>query len=107
MSQYPPGVPPGYPPPNFPPGMPPGMGQGYFMPGASRTSGAAITSLVCGLLGCVPLVTGVVAVITGIVGISATSNPAVKGRGMAIAGLILGLISVGLWLAFGGGLAAA
>jgi Domain of unknown function (DUF4190) len=107
MSQYPPGVPPGYPPPNFPPGMPPGMGQGYSIPGSSRTSGAAITSLVCGILGCIPLVTGVVAVITGIVGISATSNPAVKGRGMAIAGLILGLISIGLWLAFGGGLAAA
>src|SRR5271156_6556428 len=104
MSQYPPGGTPGYPPPpNYPPGMPPGMppgfaGQGYSMPASTRTSGAAITSLVCGLLGCVPFVTGLVAVITGIIGISATGNPAVRGRGMAIAGLILGLLSIGGWL---------
>jgi hypothetical protein len=108
MSQYPPGGTPGYPPPpNYPPGMPPGMGgQGYSMPASTRTSGAAITSLVCGLLGCVPFVTGLVAVITGIIGISATGNPAVRGRGMAIAGLILGLLSIGGWLAFGGGMMA-
>jgi hypothetical protein len=100
MSQYPPGGPQGYP-PNFPPGGPQGFGpQGYSLPPATRTSAAAITSLVCGLLMCIPLVTGLVAVLTGIIGISATSNPAIKGRGMAIAGLILGLISLAVW---GGG----
>jgi hypothetical protein len=105
MSQYPPGGTSGYPPPNFPPGMPPGFGgQGYSMPSASRMSGAAITSFVCGLILCVPFLTGLVAAITGIVGISATGNPAVRGRGLAIAGLILGLLNIGLWLAFSGGM---
>ncbi|MGD0768546.1 MAG: DUF4190 domain-containing protein [Tepidisphaeraceae bacterium] len=104
MSQYPPGGSQGYP-PNFPPGGPQGFGpQGYSLPPATTTSGAAITSLVCGLLMCIPGVTGLIAVLTGIIGISATSNPAVKGRGMAIAGLILGLLSLGGWGLFGSGI---
>jgi hypothetical protein len=70
-----------------------------------RTSGAAITSLVCGLLMCIPFVTGLIAVITGIIGIGTTGNPAVRGRGIAIAGLILGILSLGFW-GIGGGAAA-
>jgi Domain of unknown function (DUF4190) len=98
MSQMPPGGPPNYP-PNYPPYVPPGMQgpSGYSLPPTTRTSGAAITSLVCGLIMCIPFVTGLVAVITGFIGISTTSNPAVKGRGMAIAGLILGLLSLAGW----------
>jgi hypothetical protein len=101
MSQYPPpGGPPMYP-PNVPPGGPGGFGPpGYSLPSQSRTSAAAVTSLICGLLGCVPGVTGLIAVITGIIGISRTGNPAIKGRGMAIAGLILGLISLAGWGTF-------
>ncbi|HEY1922777.1 MAG TPA: DUF4190 domain-containing protein [Tepidisphaeraceae bacterium] len=108
MSQMPPGGPPGYP-PNYPPYVPPGMQMpgGYSMQPNVRTSGAAIASLVCGLILCIPFVTGLVAIITGIVGISTTGNPAVKGRGMAIAGLILGLINFGLWGAGGGAIAVA
>jgi len=107
MSQYPPGGSQGYP-PSFPPGGPQGFGpQGYSLPAGTRTSAAAITSLVCGLLLCIPVVTGLIAVVTGIIGISATGNPAVKGRGMAIAGLILGLLSLGGWGLFGGGIYAA
>jgi hypothetical protein len=102
MSQMPPGGPPDYP-PNFPPYASPGT-QGYSLPPQGRTSGAAITSLVCGLIFCVPFVTGLVAIITGFVGISATKNPAVRGRGMAIAGLILGLLSLAGWGLFGGGI---
>lgn len=99
MSQMPPpGYPPGYP-PNFPPQGP----GGYALPPAMRTSAAAITSLVCGLILCVPVVTGLVALITGFVGISSTGNPAVKGRGMAIAGIILGLINLGIWGSVGYG----
>jgi len=74
------------------------------LPPAGRTSAAAITSLVCGLIMCVPFVTGLVAIITGFVGISSTSNPAVKGRGMAVAGLILGFLSIAGWGLFGGGM---
>ena len=83
MSQY---FPPSNQPSNFGPvppqppyaGMPPA-----YQP--QRTSAAAVTSLVCGILGCF-IITGIVAIITGIIGLSATSNPNVKGRGMAVAG---------------------
>jgi hypothetical protein len=69
------------------------------MPQMPRTSAAAVTSLVCGLLLCLPI--GVVAIITGIVGISATKNPYIRGRGMAVTGLILGIIGLIVWC--GGG----
>jgi hypothetical protein len=57
----------------------------------TRTSAAAVISLICGVLGCF-IVTGIVAIITGIVGLRATRNPQVKGRGMAIAGIALGVV---------------
>jgi len=53
---------------------------------------------------CIPFATGVIALLTGIIGIGATSNPAVKGRGMAISGIILGLLSLILWGLCGGGI---
>jgi uncharacterized protein DUF4190 len=100
MSQYPPGGPPG-----VPPGYPPqGFGpQGYSLPAMTKTSGAAVCSLVCGLVMCIPGLTGLVAVITGIIGIAETGKPAVKGRGMAIAGLILGILSLVGWGGIGVG----
>src|SRR5687768_3906578 len=81
--------------------------QSYPQPGTPmerpRTSGAAITSLILGILGCVPLITSILAVILGIVGIRATRQPNVGGRGLAIAGLILGLIGIIGWATMGGG----
>lgn len=71
-------------------------------PWPSRTSAAAVASLVLGVLGCMPFCTGVLAIITGIVGISVTGNPSIKGRGMAIAGLILGTLSLIGWTGVGG-----
>ena len=105
----PPPPPPG---PPTPPGQgggfqpPPGYGQpqGYqpygFQPVAqqSKTSGMAIASLVCslaGLLLCgVPAILGV---IFGFVGLSQTKDGARNGRGMAMAGLIIGVAVVLLW----------
>lgn len=90
MSQYPPTTMP-----------PPGYANPGMMP--QRTSAAAVASLIFGILGCL-VITGIIAIITGIVGIKATKNPNVKGRGMAIAGLILGLIgTLGGGLCIGGG----
>jgi hypothetical protein len=63
----------------------------------TRTSAAAVTSLVCGLLLCIPGITGLIAIICGAVGIGATKNPAVRGRGMAVAGLILGILNIAGW----------
>lgn len=74
------------------------------MPGdRPRTSAAAIASLIFGILGCLPFVTSIIAVILGIVGIRKTSDPRVTGRGMAIAGLVLGLIGLVGWGTMGGG----
>jgi hypothetical protein len=104
MSNFPPPPPQGnYPPPPNYGQMPPGGGYpqpaGYGMaPVPPRTSGAAIGSLVCGLLGCIPFVTSLVAVILGFVGLRATSRPGVSGRGLAIAGLILGLLGILGWV---------
>ena len=63
----------------------------------------AILSLVFGCLGCIPLLGGVLAVVFGMLGIrDANRDPWHSGKGLAIAGLVLGTISLGLWLLFGG-----
>ena len=90
----------GQPPGAYPPG--PGAG-GYGVPPQRQTSGAAIASLIFGILGCIPYVTGFLAVVLGILGIRKTSDPRYSGRGMAIGGLLLGLISLVLWGLLGGG----
>ncbi|WP_197429204.1 DUF4190 domain-containing protein, partial [Microbacterium sp. CCH5-D1] len=68
------------------------------------TSGLAVTSLVCGIAGVVliwailPILASIAAVITGHMALKQTkSDPSVGGRGMAIAGLILGyaMIAIG------------
>ena len=79
-----------------------GYGSGGTADGRRRTSGAAIASLVLGILGCVPFITGLLAVLLGILGIRKTRDPLVGGRGLAIAGLILGIISVLGWGSAGG-----
>lgn len=91
--------PPGYgaPPP------PPGPYGGYMPPGQPRKSnGAAIGSLVCGVLFCIPVVTSLAAVILGFVGLRKARDAQVGGKGLAVAGLILGLLGVGGWVLFGG-----
>jgi hypothetical protein len=96
--QYPPGQ---YPPGAYPPGYPP---PGMMMP-PPRTSAAAVISLVLGILFCIPGIASLGAMLFGIVGIRATSSPQVRGRGIAITGLIFGLLGVLFWgaCAAGGG----
>jgi hypothetical protein len=94
----------GYPPPPPPPGYPqtpypygaPGMAQSYAAPMPPKSSGLAIASLICGIVGLCVGPTGVAAVITGHLALSniKQSGGAVTGRGMAIAGLILGYIEI-------------
>ncbi|HEV2294964.1 MAG TPA: DUF4190 domain-containing protein [Tepidisphaeraceae bacterium] len=64
------------------------------------TNGWAIASLVSGLLGCVPYAMGVIALVTGIIGLKKTSDPRYTGRGMAIGGIVLGALSLVFWLFF-------
>jgi hypothetical protein len=84
------------------------MSQGYYEQDAGgygaqpvpQGNPSAVVSLVCGILGCIPLITGLLAVIFGIVGLNKARNPYVSGKGMSIAGLILGVISLIGWGAF-------
>jgi hypothetical protein len=61
-----------------------------------KTNGAAIASLVCGILGCVPFVTSLAAIILGVVGIGGSRKTG-SGKGMAIAGIILGILGILIW----------
>jgi hypothetical protein len=88
--------------PPQPPYAPRPQSDPYYPP-PPTTSAAAIVSLICGILGCVPFLTGIIAVITGIIGITVTQRPNVRGTGMAIAGLILGILSLLGWGLFGFG----
>jgi dolichyl-phosphate-mannose--protein O-mannosyl transferase len=61
---------------------------------APHTSGLSIAALVLGLLGIWPL-----AIIFGGIGISQTKQGRnVSGRGMAIAGLVLGIVVGAFWI---------
>ncbi len=65
-----------------------------------KTSGLAIAALVMGIAAFVvfgPL--AVLAIIFGAIGISqANKDPNLKGKGMAVAGLVLGIIAVAGWV---------
>lgn len=71
-----------------------------------RTSGLAIASIVCGILSLVffwvPLVgflLGIIAIIFGAVAIRQIGRePNLGGRGMAVAGLVCGIVGVAGWV---------
>jgi hypothetical protein len=93
-------------PPPAPPGMaPPPPAGGYAMPAPVRpkTSGLAVAALVVGLVGWMFCGVGsVVAIALGAIalGTIAKSEGALTGRGMAVAGLVLGIIGVVATAAF-------
>jgi len=76
---------------------------GYYQ--AVPTSGLAIASMVCGILGFLTCVTGIPAVICGHMALSRINAApfSVAGRGMAIAGLVMGYLCI-LGLLFYAGL---
>ncbi len=84
--------PPAYPNQQFQP-VPPAPGP--------KNNGWAIASLICGILGCIPVVTSLLAAIFGIVGIRKAKEPGTSGKGLAIAGLVLGIIGLIGWSAGG------
>ena len=91
----PPGYAPAYPPPGY--GYPP-----YPRP-SGPTSGWAMAALIFGLLGfCLPILGSLLGIIFGIVGISKTRENRAGGRGMAVAGLVLGIVTLlaaPIWIA--------
>lgn len=95
--------PPAYPPP--PPGTPPAAYGGYGQP--VQTSPLAIVSLVLGIVGllcCTFFVLGIGAAVTGFLARKqiSESQGRLKGAGMALAGLILGIASIVLAVVYWG-----
>lgn len=87
----------GYPPPPagaYPAAAPYAPGQ-YAPPPSSRTDGVSIAALVTGLLAL-----AVVPLVLGIVGLRRTKRNGTQGRGLAIAGIILGALEIVGWIAF-------
>lgn len=116
MSQYPPNPnqppqQPGYGAPGTPPGGYPPPGVGYAAPGtygAPQGSNAwGITSLITGIVGfCIPFVGGGLAFLFGLIGIF-RGRKVKRGTGLSVVGLILGILSLGMWLLFSGTIFAA
>jgi hypothetical protein len=97
MSQYPP-QPPQYPPQTPPPpGFSPGSG-----PQGQQSNGLAITALIMGILSCIPGV-GLLAILFGALGMGKAKDPRVGGKGLAIVGIVLGLIGIIAWAGIGYG----
>ncbi|MCW2661515.1 MAG: hypothetical protein JWP83_2667 [Mycobacterium sp.] len=105
MTEQPPGYPP-YPPPPGGYGYPPPSGYppqyGYPPPQSPGTNAMAIASLVCSLFGWVCLFIGaLLGVIFGFVALSQIKRTGQRGRGMAIAGIVIGsvllVLGIALW----------
>lgn len=70
------------------------VGQG----GRKPVSALAVSSLICSLLFCIPFVTSAVGLLLGIVGVAITGPMGRRsGRGIALAGLILGVLGLFGW----------
>ena len=81
------------------PGQPPSaatVGPVAAPPRPAPTSGWSIAAFVCGLLGCT-IIGGLLAIIFAILGFRAAKRGR-KGRGFAIAGLVLGLLWIVIWI---------
>jgi len=83
------------PPPPAQPGVP------YQPIQPPRNNGWAIGSLICGILGCIPIITSLLAIIFGIIGIKKSNEPNTSGKGLAIVGIVLGIIGILGWAGFG------
>lgn len=71
-------------------------------PPARESNTAALISMICGVLLCIPLLTSIPAIAFGVVGLrKARLRPQAGGRGLAIAGLVLGIIGLAGWIAAG------
>ncbi|MYW02720.1 DUF4190 domain-containing protein [Streptomyces sp. SID3343] len=78
-----------------------GGGYGYGAPPPNRGNGLAVAALVCGIVGllCFGFILGPLAIIFGGVGIS-KANQGADHKGLAIAGLVLGIVDVAFLLIF-------
>jgi hypothetical protein len=88
-----------YPLPPIQPGSPLHPQVPVFVPKEPRRKHNvwAIVSIVCGLLVFVPYVTSAIAVVAGLVGIRTARDERYTGRGLAVAGLLLGVMGLVAW----------
>jgi hypothetical protein len=98
------GVPPPHPPTAHPPTAP--AGTPTYVPATAGTNGNAIAGLILGILSltclCAGLPIGVVGIVFSWIALSQlNANPNQKGRGMAIAGLVLSIVGVLVWMGYG------
>jgi len=78
-----------------------GQSAGAAAVGVAQTSGMAVTSFVLSLVGILFLgaVLGVLAVIFGALALNAIAkDPQLKGKGLAIAGLVIGIVEAAVWV---------
>lgn len=81
-------------PPSYPP--PPPGGYGYPPPQAVGTNGMAIASLVCSLFGWICIIGGILGIIFGFMALGQIRQSGQGGRGMAIAGIVIGVVVTAL-----------
>jgi hypothetical protein len=102
VTEQPPNYPPptpdgyGYQPPNYPPPAPGGYGYGYPPPmySAPRTNALAIASLVASIAGLFTCGIGnILGLIFGVVGLSQIKRTGEGGRGLAIAGIVISVLT--------------
>jgi len=89
--------PPQYQPPQYQPPQyqPPQYGAPQYVPVSNKTNSMAIASLIVSLICCAPL-----GVIFGHVALGQIDKTGEGGRGLAVAGLIVGYIGIGIGLLF-------
>ena len=99
MTEQPPSYPPPPPPPPGGYGYPP-PGPGYPPPRAG-TNAMAIASLVCSLFGWLCLIGPILGVIFGFLALNQIKQTGQSGRGMALAGIIIGGILAAIIIGLG------
>ena len=103
--QYPPAPQYGSAPPPYGYGAPPQYGMAYaYAPQAPGTNGMAIASLVCSLFGFLYGITAILAIVFGFVARSQIKQRPQSGKGLALAGIIVG---IGWFVVFFAGIALA
>lgn len=88
--RYPPPPPSGYPPPPPPP----------VYQSSGKTNGMAIASLVLGILGWLYLIPAILALVFGYIARGQIKERGEQGMGLAIAGIVLGWVWIGLAVIF-------
>jgi hypothetical protein len=96
MTEYPPTPPSGDYPPQPASGYPgyPQYSGGYPVRPPVGTNGLAIASLVCSVAGVLCVIGGIAGIICGAIALSQIKQTGEEGRGLALAGLIVGIVTV-------------